>query len=66
MSTVQEIEAAVEQLNANELESFRSWFSSFDAAQWDAQIEQDAEAGKLDHLADEALADFRSGRARKL
>jgi len=33
---------------------------------WDQQIEADAKAGKLDALADEALADHRAGRSRKL
>jgi hypothetical protein len=46
------------------LAEFRRWFADFDAAAWDGQIEQDAAAGKLDRLASEALADFKSGPAR--
>jgi hypothetical protein len=33
---------------------------------WDRQIESDAKAGKLDHLVDEALADYKTGKARKI
>ena len=32
---------------------------------WDAQIEADASAGKLDGLAAEALAEYRSGKVRE-
>ena len=33
---------------------------------WDRQIETDAEAGKLDQLAEEALRDFREGKCIRL
>ncbi|MEY4933165.1 MAG: hypothetical protein RLZZ403_1485, partial [Pseudomonadota bacterium] len=33
---------------------------------WDAQIESDSEARKLDRLVSEAKAEYESGRARKL
>ena len=66
MENVKSIEQAVESLPPSELAEFRRWFAEFDAAGWDRQIEQDAMAGKLDHLAAEALADFRSGAAREL
>ena len=61
-----EIEAAVAQLSAEELAAFRAWFAEFHAAEWDTQFEQDASAGRLDALADEALDDLRQGRARDL
>ena len=66
MGNVKSIENAVEALPPSELAEFRRWFAAFDAAAWDEQIEQDAVAGKLDRLAAEALADFRSGSAREL
>ena len=50
----------------DELARFRAWFEEFDAARFDAKIEHDANSGKLDRLADEALADMRAGRAREL
>ena len=66
MGDIYAIEKAVEALPPSELAEFRRWFAEFDAAAWDAQIEQDATAGKLDDLANEALADYRTGSAREL
>ena len=66
MGNVKSIEKAVESLPPSELAEFRRWFAEFDADAWDKQIEQDAEAGKLDALAAEALADYRAGSAREL
>jgi hypothetical protein len=62
MTRVQAIEAAVEQLAPEERAQFRAWFESFDAADWDHQFEQDIEAGALDWLAEEAMADLAAGR----
>ena len=66
MDNVKELEDAVERLSTKELASFRSWFATYDAAQWDADIELDVAAGKLESLADEALSEFRSGKAREI
>jgi len=66
MSTVQEIKDAVQQLPPDELAAFRSWFAEFDAAPRDRQIEADVAAGRLEKLADEALADLREGRCTDL
>ena len=65
MSDFRSIENAIESLQPAELAVFRQWFAWFDAAAWDRQIEQDARAGKLDQLASEALADFKSGGTRE-
>ncbi|HWH82172.1 MAG TPA: hypothetical protein VNU71_08035 [Burkholderiaceae bacterium] len=66
MANVKSIEKAVESLPPSELAEFRRWFAEFDSAAWDKQIEQDANSGKLDALAAEALADYRTGVAREL
>ena len=66
MSSVEEIEKAVAELPADELARFRAWFEEFEAARFDERIDRDAKAGKLDKLAEQALADFRAGRAREL
>lgn len=66
MSEVQEIEQAIERLSSQKLAELRRWFAEFDANAWDEQIEADAAAGKLDALADEALAEYHSGQAREL
>lgn len=66
MPSIQSIERAIEQLPAHELAEFRQWFAKFDESVWDAQIEADANAGKLDALAAEALAEYHNGTAREL
>lgn len=63
---VKDIQEAVTRLSADDLASFRSWFEDFDAKIWDEQFEDDAKAGRLDALADRALADFRAGRYEEL
>ncbi|MBI5774643.1 MAG: hypothetical protein HZA89_12980 [Verrucomicrobia bacterium] len=66
MSTVAEIENAVQKLSRHELTTFRDWFLGFDAAAWDKQFAEDVAAGRLDALADEALRDRREGRCTDL
>jgi hypothetical protein len=66
MSSVKEIETAVARLSRQELSAFRSWFADFDAEAWDRQFENDATAGRLDDLADEALRDLDAGRCTDL
>jgi hypothetical protein len=66
MSTIRDIEKAVRELTPEELTEFRRWFAEFDAAAWDAQLEADARAGRLDALADEALDDLKHGRCSDL
>ena len=66
MTSVQAIEQAVQQLPAHELAEFSRWFAQFNEAVWDAQIEADAGAGKLDALAAEALAEYHNGTTREL
>jgi len=66
MTTAEDIEEAIRRLAPRELAQLRVWFEAFDAEQFDAAIKRDARAGKLDALAEEALAARRSGRSRDL
>jgi len=66
MTSLEDIEKAVAELTADQLARFRAWFEEFEAARFDQKIGQDAEAGRLDQLAEQALADFRGGRAGEL
>lgn len=66
MENVKSIEKAVASLPPSDLAEFRRWFAEYDATAWDTQIEQDAASGKIDDLAAEALADYRTGMAREL
>jgi len=66
MTTAEDIERAVEQLPPQELARFRVWFEAFDANRFDLAIERDANAGRLDAFAEEALAAYRAGQSRDL
>jgi hypothetical protein len=66
MGKAEDIEKAVAGLALDALAQFRAWFEEFDGARFDQKIECDAKEGRLDRLAEQALADFRSGRAREL
>jgi hypothetical protein len=66
MTRLEKIEREIEALGPQELARFRAWFAEYDAQKWDASFEADAAAGKLDKLADGALAAHRSGRTRAL
>lgn len=65
-SNLDEIEHAVSGLSPADLSRFREWFFEFDAEVWDRQFEKDVAAGRLDALADEALADLSAGRTKPL
>jgi hypothetical protein len=66
MSEIEQLEQKIESLSPHDLAKFRAWFLEFDARLWDAQIEADAKAGKLDGLINEALADYNAGKTREL
>jgi hypothetical protein len=62
MSTLEEIEAAVQQLPPAKRAKFRACFLSFVATDWDQQMENHITAGKLDWLANEAISLIQAGR----
>ena len=64
--TVEDIENAITQLPQNQLRQFRGWYEKFDRDSWDEQIEKDAAAGKLDALAEAAIADHKAGKSKKI
>ena len=64
--TVEEIEKAIEQLPQDQLKRFRDWYEKFDSAVWDEQIEKDVASGRLDALADAAVADHKAGKSKEL
>jgi len=66
MSKVKNIEQEVRELTPSELAAFRTWFLQFDGNVWDRQIEADLGEGKLDKLANEALAAHRAGKSKEL
>ena len=64
--SVQEIEAAVTRLSAEELARFSQWFEEYAADQWDRQIEADIRAGRFDAAGKRAEEEFEAGRCKPL
>ena len=64
--SIEDLEKAVAGLPPDQYAEFRTWFEAFEADRFDRKIERDAQAGKLDRLADQAIDDLRKGRAREL
>ena len=59
MSTVDEIERAIERLSEKEVREIRQWL-------WDRDIARDTEKGLLNEPAAEALREHREGKTRRL
>ena len=66
MARVEQLTIEVQQLNRDELAAFRDWFRKYDSDEWDKEIEEDVSAGRLDKLANEAIAEHRAGRTKEL
>ncbi len=66
MISVQVIENAIQQLPEPDLAELQRWFSEFYGNILDKKIERDADDGKLDVLAAEALAEYHSGLVTEL
>ena len=66
MTTLTDIAHAIERLSETDQARLRDWFEEWDADNFDKKIARDAAAGKLDAMAQRALADHAAGRTRKL
>lgn len=62
MSSLVEIQQAIERLSATEQRQLARWFEERLENAWDAQIEEDIKAGRLDDLLAQAEADIAAGR----
>lgn len=65
MTKLEDIEKAITELSPEELVKLRAFLDELEADLWDAQIERDAKAGKLDKLAAQARADYKAGRTEE-
>lgn len=66
MSTVEAITTAISQLPPEQVAQVRAWLAEYAELEWDDQIERDEREGRLDALAERALAEHRAGRTRPL
>jgi hypothetical protein len=63
---IKQIEAAILELPAKDLSELMAWFQDHCAQVWDRQIEEDLEAGRLDHLLAEVDKEYEAGLAQPL
>ncbi|MGH8017410.1 MAG: hypothetical protein ACREIA_03840 [Opitutaceae bacterium] len=66
MSTVQEIEAAIGKLPREDFFALIDRLRAKYADAWDRQIEEDAKAGRLDFLWEEAKKEIAEGKTRPI
>ena len=66
VSSVEVVQAAIASLTPEEYRRLREWFIERDWEQWDKQIEEDAQSGRLDFLIAEAMAEKAQGHLRDL
>jgi hypothetical protein len=64
MTTVQAIEEQIKQLDNQAFAKLRNWFIEYEHARWDRQIAADSEAGTLDFLVAEAMAEHCAGKTK--
>ena len=64
MSTLQEIESAIEGLPRKEVFALGEWLQERIEHEWDTQFERDVKGGRLAAAAQKAIAEHRSGRSR--
>jgi hypothetical protein len=58
--SIEDLKKAVAGLPPDQYAEFRAWFEEFEADRFDRKVERDAQAGKLDRLADQAFDDLRN------
>ena len=63
--SIEDIEKEISKLPQEQLKKFRVWYEEFDSDLWDKKIGKDAANGKLDALAEVAIADHKTGKSKK-
>ena len=66
MTAIEKLEREVQKLSREELAAFRDWFRKYDSDEWDRQVENDVQSGRLDSLAEEAIAEHKAGRTKEI
>ena len=61
-----EIEAAITQLPAAEVDKLMTWLEEYHASNWDKQIADDLDSGRLDDLLAEVEQEIEAGMAKPL
>jgi hypothetical protein len=64
MNAVERIEQEIEGLSGDDFDSLALWVDRRRNEKWDRQLEEEAAAGRLDFLFEEARAERQSGKLR--
>lgn len=64
MSTLQEIEQAIDRLPQEQVFALGEWLQQRLDAEWDRQFERDVKTGRLAAAARKAIEEHRAGRSR--
>ncbi len=64
--TFSELKSQVAALEPQEQRELKTFLEELEADAWDAQIEADAKAGKLDHLIEKARTEIRAGLSQPI
>jgi hypothetical protein len=63
---IKDIEKAIVQLPAKDLDKLAHWLEDYRAQMWDKQIEEDLEAGRLDALLAEVNEEYEAGLSQPM
>ena len=66
MTKLQLIQTEIGTLTDNEFTYLKNWINELDAQQWENQIEEDSNSGKLDFLIEESLLEKSKDQLREL
>lgn len=66
MTRVDELEAEIQMLDRADRAALREWFREYHSDEWDREIDEGVQTGKLDVLAEQAIAAHESGKTKEL
>lgn len=66
MTKVEQLQAEIASLSPEDARRVAQWLEEFLSDQWDKQIEEDAKAGRLDALTEQALREIDAGETQPL
>lgn len=66
MTKLQLIQTEIETLTDDEFTYLKNWINELETQQWENQIEEDSNSGRLDFLIEESLLEKSKGQLREL
>jgi hypothetical protein len=66
MTKLQLIQTEIETLTDDEFTYLKNWINELETQQWENQIEEDSNSGRLDFLIEESLLEKSKGQLKEL